>query len=548
MQPVYQQHPAQSVIGHDRHQVVDGRDERTGRDRRVHLDLLEEQRDQRADGAGDHHGDHQRNADTARNRKGKQKVLVLEQSDIQAHKNHRNAAEQESVEEAHTALLQDKMHLLTEGQVLVHQDADRHRQRLRAHVTCHVQDQRLERHDHGEALHHCLKRADDRRYQNAETEQGKQPRQTLLHAAQQRLLQVLLGGQACQLGVVLAHLVVHDLDHALGGDDTQKLVAVIEHGHRRLGVVLQLFDTVVDALVGVDIRKRRDDQVVERRFLFGGDQIAQLHGAVELIVLVHHKNRGDVVILLRLTHQLRHRLGHAQIFAQHHAVGRHLAADLVLVKGREQANIAAHILRQRVDDQGALFFFDPVQDIDGGFGVELFGNCRRLLDVHFVKIGDGVLFLQMLKRLRQHVGGADAKQLFALGERQRSHRLRNIVAVIILELLLRRLGRSRSADDCDYFVFIVRSGGYRFLHRDRRIVDLLCHSRSSFSFCDRKEHRKIPAHTHRDRQTASSHEYAAHGNVLPAHANKSCLPSPSGSETIAVRQPTHLTFCFIFIV
>ena len=82
MQDVEQQDPAHAVIGHNSDQVVDRCNQRTGSDSGVHLDFLEKQRNQCADGAGNQHGEHQRGTDAARYGKREHCSFMLEQHDI----------------------------------------------------------------------------------------------------------------------------------------------------------------------------------------------------------------------------------------------------------------------------------------------------------------------------------------------------------------------------------------------------------------------------------------------------------------------------------
>ena len=65
MQNIDQQDPAQSIIGNNRHKVVDGRDQRTGRNGRVYMDFFEEQRDTGTDCPGYDHRQYQRETDAS---------------------------------------------------------------------------------------------------------------------------------------------------------------------------------------------------------------------------------------------------------------------------------------------------------------------------------------------------------------------------------------------------------------------------------------------------------------------------------------------------
>ena len=62
MENLKEEEIGQPVIGDDGHQIVDGGNQRAGSDGGIDMNLLKEDRDDRADKAGKHHGKHQRRA------------------------------------------------------------------------------------------------------------------------------------------------------------------------------------------------------------------------------------------------------------------------------------------------------------------------------------------------------------------------------------------------------------------------------------------------------------------------------------------------------
>lgn len=54
MQKLNQQNPCQTVIGYNGNQIVDRRNQRTGRNCRVYLDFMEQDRHERTDQTGNH--------------------------------------------------------------------------------------------------------------------------------------------------------------------------------------------------------------------------------------------------------------------------------------------------------------------------------------------------------------------------------------------------------------------------------------------------------------------------------------------------------------
>ena len=93
--------------------------------------------------------------------------------------------------------------------------------------------------------------------------QGDQPGQALFHTLEHTLVQILLTGQAAEFCVIIAHLVVHQLDHIRRGDDAQQLPAVVQDRERALGVVHDAVDAVADLLVVGDVGVGACDQLFQ---------------------------------------------------------------------------------------------------------------------------------------------------------------------------------------------------------------------------------------------------------------------------------------------
>ena len=77
MQDTHKQEAAETIVGNNCHQVVDGGDQGTGSYSRVHMNLLEKQRDAGSHRPGNDHGQHQGKADTAGHRVSKTEGLAL---------------------------------------------------------------------------------------------------------------------------------------------------------------------------------------------------------------------------------------------------------------------------------------------------------------------------------------------------------------------------------------------------------------------------------------------------------------------------------------
>ena len=99
--------------------------------------------------------------------------------------------------------------------VLVHQHADGDGQRLGADIARHIQHHGLEADDDGQDSHHRLKGTHHRGHQHPEEEQSDQPGQALLDTLEDALVQIFFAGQAAQLCVIVAHLVIDQFDDIL---------------------------------------------------------------------------------------------------------------------------------------------------------------------------------------------------------------------------------------------------------------------------------------------------------------------------------------------
>lgn len=65
MEHINQKYHCQSIVGYDCDQVIYGRDQRTGSNSRVNVDLVEKHRDDGSNQTGDHHCHNQGDTHTA---------------------------------------------------------------------------------------------------------------------------------------------------------------------------------------------------------------------------------------------------------------------------------------------------------------------------------------------------------------------------------------------------------------------------------------------------------------------------------------------------
>ena len=103
-------------------------------------------------------------------------------------------------------------------------------------------------------------------------------------------MQILFCGQTTELCVVLAHLVINYLNDVLRGDNAEKTVVVVEYGDRRLGIVLELFDTIVDRFLRVKVREGSDGNRIKSIIPARCNQISQVDRSAELACFVSYEN------------------------------------------------------------------------------------------------------------------------------------------------------------------------------------------------------------------------------------------------------------------
>ncbi len=277
--------------------------------------------------------------------------------DTQKSKRHQSKAP--AVEQANPHLLAQQSQFILQTEAFVHQHADGHGQRLGTYIARHVQHQRLEADDDGQRGNNGFKNTDHGGNTHAQKQQRNKPRQTLFHADDGGLPQILLRGQAAQLGVVVAHGVVHQFHQILRGEDTGNFSVLCQHRQRIFFVLRDPVDAVLYLFVGENIGIAAADDALQRIVFPCDDQILQVDGTGEYAVSIHHIQCGDVVMLTGLPHQLAHGTANGQRIRNADEIAAHAAADLRLVKGQQPPDIIPGVVIKM-----------------GGNGLFLF--CRKL--------------------------------------------------------------------------------------------------------------------------------------------------------------------------
>ena len=84
MEQVKQHQPGHAVVSDNCHQIVDRGDQRAGGNRRIYLDFMEKQRDDRSGKAGDGHSQYQGNAHAGGNCEAVKDGIAFKQPHIDA--------------------------------------------------------------------------------------------------------------------------------------------------------------------------------------------------------------------------------------------------------------------------------------------------------------------------------------------------------------------------------------------------------------------------------------------------------------------------------
>ena len=124
------------------------------------------------------------------------------------------------------------------------------------------------------------------RHAHAEEQQNNQPRHALFETGFERLVQIFFAGQATQLGIIVAHRVIHGFDDVIRGDDADDAPLFAQHRDGILGVTAQAVETFRGMLMREHGREIAADERIERGFLAGDDQILEVDGAIERSVVV----------------------------------------------------------------------------------------------------------------------------------------------------------------------------------------------------------------------------------------------------------------------
>ena len=417
------------------------------------MDLMEQHGDDRTHQAGNDHRHDEGNTDAAGEQERLPPRIGFEEVDIAAEEAQRHDGQKRTVDQTHPHLLPEQMQLFGGGQVLVHQHADGDGQRLGADIARHIQHHGLEADDDGQDSHHRLKGTHHRGHQHPEKEQSDQPGQALLDTLEDALVQIFFAGQAAQLCVIVAHLVIDQFDDIRRGDDAHQLAGIVQDRQRALGVVYDAVDAVANLFVVGHIGVGPGNELFEAVLRTGDDEVFQVDGAVELVVLVHDVEGRDVVVLARLLHQLTHGLPDGHVLPDADVVGGHAAADLVLAVGEQHLHIFGGVFVQLADDLGFILFLEVVQSVHGVVRVHVGNDVGGLLAGQFFQVRFCVV--QIGEDLGHGIHAQNGIELLALVGRQGCEGVGKVVLVVIRELFGQLCLRQAAVDEGEYFLLVV---------------------------------------------------------------------------------------------
>ena len=303
------------------------------------MNLFEEDRDDRADNARNQHSRHQRDTDAERNHKGLMHRIMLCQHNISTDADKGQRRQNKAVQETDPCFLEYQLRLLFSSQFLIHENTDRDSKGLGSDVAGHVENQRLEAHEDCKLRDNRLKHTHNTRNDEAESQQKDKPRKPLPDTVLQRFLQVFLCGKTGELCVILAHLIIGDLRDIRCGDGADDTVVLGQNRNGFLRIFLQRFETVIHALIRIDIRIVGRDDVLEPCIRPCNDKVLEIYRTVIDAVRIQHEENGNIVVLCCLGDDGRHRFLYGEGSAQSDKIRRHPRTDQLFIVGCERLEL-----------------------------------------------------------------------------------------------------------------------------------------------------------------------------------------------------------------
>ena len=198
---------------------------------------------------------------------------------------------------------------------------------------------------------------------------------------------------------------------------------------------------------------RPGDELLEAVVRPGDDEVFQIDGTVELLVLVHDIEGGDVVVLAGLLHQLTHGLPDGHVLPDADVVGGHAAADLVFSIGQQHLHVLGGVLVQLADDLGLVLFLKVVQRIHSVVRVHVRDDLCGLLAGQLLQVGLRVI--QIGEDLGHTLHAQHGVELLAFIGRQGLEGVGKVILMVIGELFGQLCLRQAAVDEVEYLLLVV---------------------------------------------------------------------------------------------
>ena len=187
------------------------------------------------------------------------------------------------------------------------------------------------------------------------------------------------------------------------------------------------------------------DERIQRHVFPRNDQILEVDRAAEAVSTVDDIDRCDIVVFTGLPNQLVHGLANGKALVDADVIGGDETADLVVIIGIDEQNRGLGLV---VDHRAQLdldAFVDALPQVDRVVRVHFVDDRGQLVDADLVDVLDRIV--NVGDDLGQPFRVQCAVQQVALGTVQIFQTLRDVVVVVIPQLLPHFLHGGRGADD-----------------------------------------------------------------------------------------------------
>ena len=177
------------------------------------------------------------------------------------------------------------------------------------------------------------------------------------------------------------------------------------------------------------IRIGTQDDISQIIVLPRKDQLFQINRSRKTAVSIHHVHGHDIVMDSRLPHQFAHGLPHRKAFLNAHVIGRHVAADFLLIIGQQHFYILCDRPLQLLHDPSLLARIQLFQNIHRIVRIHQRNDSCRILDRKLLDIL--LRFIEIRKHLRRLCDSQHMVNPFSLRPAQIFQKFRDIILMVI---------------------------------------------------------------------------------------------------------------------